>query len=391
MSGGTINLGGTNNSNWGYLQFSGTQTLGGTGTVNFGTDGTLNSVYVSDSGTTLTIAPGVTIEGNSGDVGYNSNTSTYPYVGSTNVAVINQGTINANSSGGTIVVNGSSLQNASTGVLQALQNSGTLVIQASLVNLSAGTLTGGTYEADAGSTVRGFSSAISTNSAAIVLRGNNSNFYTGSSGTTNALANLATNAGSGSFTVAGGRTFTALSGFNNAGNLIVGSGSTFTETGTYAQSALTGVTQVDGSLTTTNTTVSVAGGTLKGIGTITANVTNAANLAPGDSPGVLTVSGNFTQTSTGALNLEIGGTSASNPDFDQLRVSGTASLAGTLNVSLLNGFNPAAGNSFQVMTFASKTGDFTTENGLSLGNSHLGPRYSSSSLTLADSPGTITC
>ena len=43
LSNGTINLGGTGNSNWGYLQLSGTQTLGGTGTVNFGTDGTLNS------------------------------------------------------------------------------------------------------------------------------------------------------------------------------------------------------------------------------------------------------------------------------------------------------------------------------------------------------------
>ena len=63
LSGGTINLGGTGNSNWGYLQFSGTQTLGGSGTVNFGTDGTLNSVCFSDSGTKLTISPGVTIQG----------------------------------------------------------------------------------------------------------------------------------------------------------------------------------------------------------------------------------------------------------------------------------------------------------------------------------------
>ena len=391
LSGGTINVGGVGNSNWGYLQFSGSQTLGGTGTISFGTfDSTLNALWVSDNNTTLTVGSGITIHGSRGDVGYDSNTSTYPYaVGSTNVAVMNQGTINADTNGGTIIVNGSSLQNASGGVLEA-QSGGTLIIQASLANLSSGTLTGGTYEAFASSTVRGFASSITTNAATITLSGAGSNFYTGTSGTTDALASLATNSVGGSFTLGGGRTFTAASGFSNAGNLVVGSGGTFTETGTYTQSAATGVTQVDGSLTTTNSTASITGGTLKGTGTITANVTNAASVAPGDSPGILAIAGSYTQTSAGALNLEIGGTNAANPDFDQLHISGTASLAGTLNVSFINGFIPTGGNSFQVMSFASKTGDFTTENGLNLGTSHLAPSYSSSALALVDNPGSIT-
>src|SRR5262249_40107703 len=158
-----------------------------------------------------------------------------------------------------------------------------------------------------------------------------------------------------------------------------GVGGTFTETATYAQSASTGVTQVDGILTTTNSTVSLTGGTLKGTGTITANVTNAASFAPGGSPGILTISGNYTQTSAGTLNLEIGGTSASNPDFDRPQISGASSLSGTLNVSLINGFVPAPPQSFRVMTFGSRSGDFTTENGLELGNRrYLAPTYDAS-------------
>ena len=39
-----------------------------------------------------------------------------------------------------------------------------------------------------------------------------------------------------------------------------------------------------------------------------------------------------------------------------------------LNLALVNGFSPAIGNRFQVMTFGSRTGQFATINGLALGN-----------------------
>ena len=53
------------------------------------------------------------------------------------------------------------------------------------------------------------------------------------------------------------------------------------------------------------------------------------------------------------------------------------SLAGTLNVSLVNGFVPTAGNSFQIITYmGTLTGDFSTENFPSLGN---GDKFTTSS------------
>jgi len=45
-----------------------------------------------------------------------------------------------------------------------------------------------------------------------------------------------------------------------------------------------------------------------------------------------------------------------------LLISGTASLAGTLNVSLVNNYTPEIGDSFEVLNFSDRIGDFTTIN-----------------------------
>ncbi|MDX2080951.1 MAG: autotransporter domain-containing protein [Terrimicrobiaceae bacterium] len=67
---------------------------------------------------------------------------------------------------------------------------------------------------------------------------------------------------------------------------------------------------------------------LGGIGQIIGNLLNRGTLAPGNSPGTLQINGDFTQASSGTFELEIAGLST----FDRLLVSGTANLAGTLNV-----------------------------------------------------------
>ena len=47
--------------------------------------------------------------------------------------------------------------------------------------------------------------------------------------------------------------------------------------------------------------------------------------------------------------------------FDQVAISGTATLSGTLNVTLFNGFAPATGNVFVIMTYTgTPVGNFTT-------------------------------
>ncbi len=115
--------------------------------------------------------------------------------------------------------------------------------------------------------------------------------------------------------------------------------------------------------------MSIDGGALSGTGTINANVSNGGQVIPGGTgaAGTLTINGSYTQTATGALDIDIGGTTAGS-QYDQLAVSGTATLGGTVNVSLINGFQPALGNTFQPLTFASSIGNFGFYNGIVLGN-----------------------
>ncbi|MEK6676577.1 MAG: hypothetical protein AABZ47_13105, partial [Planctomycetota bacterium] len=89
---------------------------------------------------------------------------------------------------------------------------------------------------------------------------------------------------------------------------------------------------------------------------------NAGRVEPGGdaAAGTLSVTGNYTQTSGGILNIELGGTGQG--QFDTLSVSQQVTLSGTLNVTLLPGYTPQAGNSFTGVTFAGRTGDFATVN-----------------------------
>lgn len=82
---------------------------------------------------------------------------------------------------------------------------------------------------------------------------------------------------------------------------------------------------------------------------VTGNLTNVGGtLAPGDSLGITSITGNYTQYSGASLEIEIGDVEQGT-GFDFVSASGTASLAGTLAVSLINGFMPAFGDSFQVL------------------------------------------
>lgn len=129
------------------------------------------------------------------------------------------------------------------------------------------------------------------------------------------------------------------------------------------------------------TAVSLQGGLLTGSGTVLANVANAATVSPGSSPGLLTVSGDYTQASGGGLNVEIGGLAAGT-QFDQLNVIGAASLAGTLNVTLINGFVPAAPDRFRVLNAGARTGTFATLNGLLFPGGRFVPFYDAGGVIL---------
>ncbi len=96
----------------------------------------------------------------------------------------------------------------------------------------------------------------------------------------------------------------------------------------------------------------------------------------------VSISGNYTQTSAGAINLQIGG--AATGQEGTVSISGNANLAGTLNVSLVNGFTPANGDKYQVMTYSAVSGTFTTFNGPDLSGAGLvmTPTYNSGNLSL---------
>ena len=89
----------------------------------------------------------------------------------------------------------------------------------------------------------------------------------------------------------------------------------------------------------------------------------------------------FTNTSPSTWNVELGGTSAGT-NYDQLKLTSSATLNGALNVSFANGFTPTPGNIFTVLTFTARSGVFSSDNVASKG---LSIQYSGTNvLLLAD-------
>jgi hypothetical protein len=77
----------------------------------------------------------------------------------------------------------------------------------------------------------------------------------------------------------------------------------------------------------------------------------------------LAVSGDFAQSAGAHLNVTLGGEPASGL-FGRVTATGAAHLDGTLRIVVGDGFVPTPGPSYEVMTFASKTGAFAAYDGL---------------------------
>ena len=108
---------------------------------------------------------------------------------------------------------------------------------------------------------------------------------------------------------------------------------------------------IDG-LATNNGTFSVLSG---------ATFTTAGGLTNNDSlsiGGAVDVKGSYTQAASGTLVEQIGGTGTG--QFGQLTATGTASVAGALDVDLTGGFQPGAGESFTFLSAASVVGQFSS-------------------------------
>ncbi|MBV8102094.1 MAG: autotransporter domain-containing protein [Verrucomicrobia bacterium] len=111
-----------------------------------------------------------------------------------------------------------------------------------------------------------------------------------------------------------------------------------------------GTLVVNGSIASAETFVN-PGGVLTGIGSIRGSVVNNGIVIPGNPTGTLTISGNYVQNSNGTLRISVGGTAPG--QFGVLAVGGHATLAGTLQIVSINGFQLAVGNK---LTFLTATG-----------------------------------
>lgn len=104
-----------------------------------------------------------------------------------------------------------------------------------------------------------------------------------------------------------------------------------------------------------------AGQTLSGIGTVSGRVVAASGsvVAPGGSPGVLTLAGNLEFQSGSAFAVELAGTDPG-VQHDVLVVTGAVTLAGSLSGGVTNDFVPDVGSAFTVLVARSVSGTFAT-------------------------------
>ena len=256
-------------------------------------------------------------------------------------------------------------------------------VSSALTNFVGGTLTGGGLLADGGSVnIPNSGGVLTTNAANLGFDAAGASITVGGQ---NILTTLTTNAAAGYLIVYGGAagSFTAAAGLSNAGTVNIG-GTIFTTPGGFTQSG--GSTAVAGTWNSSGTPapVTINGGNLLDAGTIYGNVINGGTLTvgTGGSGGSqeLSITGNYTQTSAGSLQVDIAGTTAgastSGQGYGQLDVSGTASLNGTLQVSLANGYTPAAGNNYQLVTSSSSvSGAFSNDNLPAVSGATVTPSY----------------
>jgi hypothetical protein len=364
---GTLDVGGVSSLNF-HLQNDGSVTVRANATYGNWTHYSLtnNNQFSIAAGKTLNVSNGSTFSQVNGtlDVLGTLNLytqSTFKYLGGT----IN-GTVNVTDS--SLIIDGGSqpvsfvLQNAPI----SIRSNGLLPGQSSTLR-STSNLTSNHYAnaftnygsifltgTSSGGTALNFTTGTFLNAATGLLH-----FQTGGSGTRTLYGDFRND---GTVTVDRSTTFNKLGGlFTNNGQLTIASAQTLNvSNGTFEQ--IGGTTLVSGTFSSSSTAKFTAGH-LTGTGTISAPVDIVgAVVEPGASVGKLTIQGTYVQETDARLIEEIGGTQTGK--FDQLSATGVATLAGTLDVRLVDLgtgiFSPTAGASFQILTGSSVKGKFET-------------------------------
>jgi autotransporter-associated beta strand protein len=172
-------------------------------------------------------------------------------------------------------------------------------------------------------TLASYTSANTADGETVIFTGNGNTFVTGAinpSATTTLSLNKG---GAGTVTLSGTNTYTGATTVND-GKLVV-----------------------NGSISTSVTTVA-SGATLGGSGTVRAlTIDSGAFVTPGNSPGILTVNGAYTQA--GQYTAEITGTTAGVGGYDQIGVTGTVDITGGSLVAMFSGAGYNEGDLFFIL------------------------------------------
>jgi fibronectin-binding autotransporter adhesin len=299
-------------------------------TLNLGADSTWsnNNLPLYHVGT-LVIKPGATLE-----TTHNANMTDAGGAGAR--SFVNQGTFTKHTGTGVTQI-GVPFTNSGTVNI----NSGTLALSGTVTEHSGSTITDGTWNVTNGASIsRTAGSNITTigSEASVNLDGAGSSF---------AKVTTALTTNQGSFTLKNNRDLTTAGTYANSGTtrvedsttvMTIGTGGASAYTQTAGETVLVGGAMIDASVFNLN------GGELKGTGIIDSSVvTGGTNtIAPGLSPGALTIEGNLTLSAGSTLDMEIGGLTQGTL-YDYLDVNGTLTLAGLLNLSFLNDFQNSLG------------------------------------------------
>ena len=247
------------------------------------------------------------------------------------------GTING-ASGTTLVFGGNNAFNATTITANLdLSTNNTARILLTGANTVTGNISLGTSGANTGLDIYSTNDALTINGS---LTGFGNVYQDGSGG-------FLVNNGLVSANVSGKTLSLGQSNFATTGATQVTKGATLNVTSTsFTQTA--GLTQVDGVLNLVNAPLALKGGVLDGSGTINGNVVNTGGtVSPGDSPGTLTIAGNYTQGSGGALDIEF-----TNSLHDLLNVTGLATTGGLLDVNFLDSaYTGGVGSQFAFLDY----------------------------------------
>ncbi len=332
----------------GTLRLSGANTFTGGVTVNAGT------LLVANS-SALGIPNVLTINGGAVDLG--------TFTSATSHVNLNAGSLSMT---GNLTIGSSGLagQNINLDATKSLTVSGTTTIDPSgTITVSGGTFNTGALAGAAAFTFMNGTLGITGSGGLTIGNGNltGASFSLGASDHLN-VTNLLHIAGTGRLTNPGGNA--------TVGNMLIDNGGRWTVTD-GAQSVGTGLVN-HGTLVLVDTTINgpvntPAGSTVTVVGGVTFNqlvsgagqffgpgtTTFNGGYSPGDSPATVTFQGGVTLGGSNVLNIEFGGT-APNSQFDQVHAAGQLSLGGTLQVSLINGFMPVVGNSFDILGFVPK-------------------------------------